>query len=196
METSREYRLRNAADQMSEYEYEVLRSGVQKLQPYHLSDSEALYFGNLISLPEKQELANPSHVKIQSSKKTRIDHIAKLENPELITALEELQKKYNLKQGDLDKISKWMNKIKKEYEDVQNNVSKLIFEMKKYTDQVINETQIQKYVKSIEKNCKNLANCLTLENPEALSNETRKELVNKINVLQTHIDDFIKQMSV
>ncbi|MFD1361943.1 hypothetical protein [Lentibacillus salinarum] len=196
METSRKYRLRNATDQMSVHEQEVLRSEAQKLQQYHLSVSEAVYFGNLIYLPEKQELANPSHVKIQSSKKTRIDYIAKLKNPELITALEELQRKYDLKQGDLDKISKRMNKIKKEYDDVQNNVNQLIIEMEKYTDQVVNEKQLQRYVKSIERNCNNLENCLTLENPEALSNETRKELVNKINVLQTYIDDFIKQMSI
>ncbi|GGK02429.1 hypothetical protein GCM10007063_25930 [Lentibacillus kapialis] len=196
METTREYRLSNAADQMSEYEYEVLRSGVQKLQQYHLSDSEAVYFDNLICLPEKQELADPSHVKIQSSKKTRIDHIAKLKNPELITALEELQKKYDLQQGDLAKISKWTNKIKKEYNNVQNRVNELKIEMEKYTLQMVDEKQIQKYVKSIERNCNNLVDCLALENPEVLSNETRKELVNKINVLQTHIDDFIKQMSV
>lgn len=193
---TREYRLRNAADQMSEHEQENLRSEVQKLQQYHLSDSEAVYFGNLIYLPDKQEITSPTHVKIQPVKKNRIDHIAKLKNPELITALESLQNKYHLQQGDLAKITKMINKLKKEYDDVQNSVEKLKTEMEKYTKQVVNEKQIQKYVSNIERNCNNLVNCLFLDNPEVLSNETRKELVNKINVLQTHIDDFRKQMSV
>lgn len=193
---TREYRLKNAADQMSEHEKESFKSVAQKLQQYQLSESEAVYFDDFIYLPEKQEIINPSHVKIQPVKKTRIDYIAKLENPELMAELEKLQKENDLKQGDLDKITKRINKLKKELDLQNNSVEKLKIEMKKYTGQVVNEKHIQKYVNNIKKNCNDLANCLFLENPEVLSSETKKELVNKINVVQTHIDDFGKQMTV
>lgn len=174
----REYRLRNVNDQLSEDQREMFRKEAESyFSQLNMLKSEAVYLDKFIYLPDGLEIDDPSKVKIDPIKKHKIDYIAKLPYKELREVLKERQKKDNLLQKDLRKITSITNKHERGL--IRNE-----------------EKQVNKYVGDIEKYTDKLMDCLFLDNPETLENETKKEILSKMNMLQSCIEDLKTQLLV
>lgn len=194
-----EYRLRNAKDQLSEDKREMFRKEAESyFNQLDMSKSEAVYLDNFIYLPDGLEIDDPSKVKIDPIKKHKIDYIAKLPYKELQEVLKERQKKEDLLQKDLRKITSIINKherdLIKNENDSEARIEELIKFLEKTTESVVNEKQVIKYIGDIEKYADKLMDCLFLDNPEMLENKTKKEILNKMNMLQSCIEEVKTQL--
>lgn len=193
-----EYRLRNGIEQLTDLDKEAIRiieSTFNQLST--LTDSEAhLHKNRLIFLPSEVEIHDPSNIKINSVKRHRIDYISKLKNEKLKECLKKLKKEYNLGQGELDKITRMVKNVQKSRAQEYDSIEKIINFTEEYTEQVVNEKQVEKYVRGVETYCDKLKDSLILENPEILPEKKKKEVINKIDVLQSYIDDFRINMNV
>jgi len=195
----REYRLRNVNDQLSEDQREMFRKEAESyFSQLNMLKSEAVYLDKFIYLPDGLEIDDPSKVKIDPIKKHKIDYIAKLPYKELREELKERQKRDNLLQKDLHKITSTINKYEKELikneNDSEARIEELIKFLEKTTEGVVNEKQVKKYVGDIEKYSDKLIDCLFLDNPEMLENETKREILNKMILLQSCIEDLKTQL--
>lgn len=54
----------------------------------------------------------------------------------------------------------------------------------------------KKYKNKIHKLCDDLMNNIVIDNPEIFNVEDRSELINKVSVLESYLDDFKKVMAV
>ncbi|WP_087974844.1 hypothetical protein [Oceanobacillus rekensis] len=192
-----EYRLRDAADQLSDHEKEIFKTELESLfTQLNQSNSEAFHLGKLIILPADKGIENPSNIKIVSGRKTKIDHITKLQNDKLMDSMKELKKKNDLKQGQIEKIVRQVNRFQKDNSHEKSEIEKVIKYMENCTQEGVDEKQVEKYINDIEKNCDRLKNSLIIENPEILTDQNKEEVINKIEVLLSHIDDFKVNMVV
>lgn len=189
---NREYKLRNAAAYIDESDMDKLEGIFEKI---NCSEVEAIHVGSLIYLPDKQEINDPSNLKIISFKRKKIDHTAKLENEELREGLKEYQEKFKLTQKEMQKIIGQVKKMERALSKSKESLEKLKKCMEENTYQIINDKQITNYVNNINKLCDRLTESLFLEEPSILPAKTKKEVVNKVTVLQHNIDELIKELS-
>ena len=189
----KEYRLRNGKDQISNPNkfHKELNDVLNKYNAdLSMSNKEAVYFDSFIYLPEKQTVNSATNIKINQTKRTKIDYIDRLPDKELKECLYSLKKQHNLKQGELKEITKKVNIMYKSVQEEENCINELIKTLEETTKQVVNNKQIQKYIKDIHNNTDKLIDCLLIDNPDALDAESKQEILNKISLLETYIDDF------
>lgn len=184
---NKEYRLRNKAGEVSEHDQNELSKYVNR---FRLSNSEAVCIGGVIFLPnENPGIDDLSKMKIKSVEKVRIDYISKLNQEELEGTLKQLQKQYDLKQGQLSKITSEMNKIRKDLAEDSKNIEHLKQILIEITVRSVNNRQVKNYIAKVENYCDKLTDSLNIDDPEKLTDDNKKEVLNKLDVLESYIND-------
>ncbi|MFC7322397.1 hypothetical protein [Halobacillus campisalis] len=191
----KEYRLRNKSDEIPHNNRKIFHKEVESFfDQIKSSKSEALLVGRIIYLPSDPGLENQSTLKFSQPTRNRIDYISQLPNKEMQESMKELSKELDLKQGQLNKIIKEFKKELKSLSELKPSPQDPNRLLKEITEKVVNEEQVKNYVRNIHVNCDKLIDCLFLENFEILDNQTKQEVLDKINVLQSFIEDLKKEM--
>lgn len=193
---NKEYRLIDKAGDLSPENQKDLEEVMLSLNKFQGSGAEATFLAGLIILPDgRHEIDSLSRLSIQKVKKTKIDYISRLDNKELEKKLEEYKKQYNLTQGQLEKITKELNKLRKDLKEGEEKIEKTKKLLKEITIQTVDEKQIKDYLDKIKSCCKQLENNLFIENPEILSEEKKAEVINRLDVLENFLEELRKQFA-
>ena len=192
-----EYRLLDIAEDISPQAHVDLNEHVDNMmQQFNIpSSSEALQIGKFIYLPNSHTLAKPSYIKTKSIKRAKIDHIAELKHPEAQEALKKLHASNDLKQKEIRKIVNQVNKFQNQLSDDNRMLEELLKFLTDLTDSVVNEKQVEKYVKDLEKYTERIIHSIYLENPEVLPKEVKDEVISKVTFLKEHLDILIRDLS-
>ncbi|HJV17249.1 MAG TPA: hypothetical protein VJ546_07700, partial [Bacillales bacterium] len=158
-----------------------------------LSKAEAAYIDGIIILPFAKSVEEMSHIEIRTPKKTSIDYTKKLPDEETRTFMKKLQESLNIKQQEMKKIVNTASKLLKDIKDDKDLMERQIEILEATTQNVINKKHIADYIKQIHQNCDKLIKCLFLKNPELLGKDEKKEVLQKIGMLETYLQDLKKQ---
>ncbi|WP_174614694.1 hypothetical protein [Virgibacillus ihumii] len=191
---NREYRLLDKSGDIDLEDQKAMEDAKCFFNKYKGTDVEAFHFGDLIILPKGAPgIDASSKISIQKVNRIKIDYISHLNNKELEEALVDLKKGHNLNQGQLKNITMEINRLRRDLKKGEENIEQLKKLMKEVTIQKVDEKQIKDYLAKIKRYCKQLEDNLFLDNPELLNKEIKGEVLNRLDVLESFIEDFRKQ---
>jgi hypothetical protein len=157
----------------------------------NLKPTEAAYIENFIFiLPQTPQINGQSTLEIKSNKERKQIQKTKFENEHHQEKLEMLEKEYNLKQKDIDKIQKVFKQLINDKKVELDDLTQQIKALESVTIDIVHENELRVFYKNFNNHLNGLRSCLNTENTKLINNEDKIEFINKLDILQSFMDDF------
>ena len=163
-----------------------------------INKHEAAYIDNYMIVPVDEKLCANSIITVKQPRKEKIDYSQRLSSEKQRRVLSTLKEELNLKQKQLDKITRQINNefktLQKEVESLQQNIEEYDCEINRLIEEVtikvVNEDKQNKWRKDFNKHYEGIINCLSNVDKGVLPADIKEELKNKRNILLTYFDEF------
>jgi hypothetical protein len=159
----------------------------------NLKPTEAAIIENFIFiLPQNPQIDGQSTLEIKTSKQRKQAPKAELRDKQHQEKLDLLEKEYNLKQKDINKIHKIFNQLVDDKRVEIDDLSKQMKALESVTIDIVNDKELKLFFRKFNNHINGLRLCLETENTKFISNEEKVGIVNKLDILQSFMDDFKK----
>jgi hypothetical protein len=159
----------------------------------NLKPTEAAIIENFIFiLPQNPQIDGQSTLEIKTSKQRKQAPKAELRDKHHQEKLDLLEKEYNLKQKDINKIHKIFNQLVDDKRVELDDLSKQMKALESVTIDIVNDKELKLFFRKFNNHINGLRLCLETENTKFISNEEKVGIVNKLDILQSFMDDFKK----